>query len=172
MLNFGTSKPRVKEGPRPPAPPAGSAPELESNVHNITQRIYGKNVQVQERFPLFITRNQSCTRQLDIDQDAIKVKLDNMEIHQSLKYIQDTLQSWGGCSWKKRWNSPWFKLDVLQVIVTKQSQQSCQLYRYNELKEARGVGNKITISDELEDQTPNNLVEIFTDFFTQTDDTV
>ena len=32
-------------------------------------------------------------RQLDIDQDAIKVKLDNMEIHQSLKYIQDTLQS-------------------------------------------------------------------------------
>ena len=33
------------------------------------------------------------------------------------------------------------------------------------------MGNKITISDELEDQTPNNLVEIFTDFFTQTDDT-
>ena len=32
-------------------------------------------------------------RQLDIDQDAIKVKLDNMEIHHSLKYIQDTLQS-------------------------------------------------------------------------------
>ena len=57
------------------------------------------------------------------------------------------------------------------MIVTKQSQQICQLYRYNELKEARGVGNKITISDELEDQTPNNLVEIFTDFFTQTGDT-
>ena len=58
--------------------------------------------------------------------------------------------------------------------MIKQSQQICQLYRCNELKEARDVGNKITISglDELEDQTPNNFVKIFTDFFTQTDDIV
>ena len=57
--------------------------------------------------------------------------------------------------------------------MTKQSQQICQLHSYNELKEGRDVGNKITISglDELEDQTPDNLVKIFTDFFTQTDDT-
>ena len=119
-----------------------------------------------ERISSISCNTQAIDRKVELmkaDNLETKCRVDNMEEAQTLTLTKVSTVETAIAQVHEQ-------ISLLTGIVTKQAQQFSHLQDYNEELETKAMCNNIVISllDELEEETPESLVQMITDFFSQT----